>query len=226
MPDASDPVALLAAAQRHDAARPLLTWYGPDGARVELSVATVANWVAKTAGLLSDELGADADDVVALDLPAHWLGPVWALATWTAGCRLVLGAGDSAAVTVVAAGAALPAAATLVVVGTGPFGGPAGGSLPPGACDYGREVLAQPDRYLGGPAGTLPEDLVVAATQRAGALPAHARVLVPADRFDQATLVDAVLVPLLLDGSAVLVQGPHDEPGIARTEKAITTGRW
>jgi uncharacterized protein (TIGR03089 family) len=225
VPAASEPVALLAAAQRRDPARPLLTWYGPQDARVELSVGTVANWVAKTAGLLVDELGAEADDVVCLDLPAHWLAPVWALATWTAGCRLVLGADDGAAVTVLSAGAALPPAATLVVVGTGPFGGPAGGPLPPGACDYGREVLAQPDRYAGGPAATLPDDLAAVVAQRATTLPAHARVLVPAERFDEQALVDAVLVPLLLDGSAVLVQGPHDEADIARTEKALTTGR-
>jgi hypothetical protein len=51
-------------------------------------------------------------------------------------------------------------------------------------------------------------------------------VLVAADRFDEPTLVDAVLVPLLLDGSAVLVQGAHDDAVIAHAERALTRGRW
>jgi uncharacterized protein (TIGR03089 family) len=224
VPGARDTVPLLAAALRRDSARPLLTWYGPGGARVELSVATVANWVAKTAGLLTDELACEPGDVVALQLPAHWLAPVWALATWTAGCRLAFGAEPSAAVTVVTA---VPQASsgTLVVVGTGPFGGPAPHPVPPGACDYGREVLAQPDRYVGGPPAPLPDDALTAATQRAATLPPRARLLVPAERFEAATMVDSVLVPLLLDGSAVLVQGPHDREAIAAAEKALTMDR-
>jgi hypothetical protein len=86
-------------------------------------------------------------------------------------------------------------------------------------------VLAQPDRYVGGPPSPLPDDVVTAATQRAAALPPRARLLVPAERFDAATLVDSVLVPLLLDGSAVLVQGPHDRGIIAAAEKALTMDR-
>ena len=50
--------AALAGQLRTDAARPLVTFYDDaTGERVELSVTTYANWVAKTAGLVQDELG-------------------------------------------------------------------------------------------------------------------------------------------------------------------------
>src|SRR5581483_10873997 len=49
------PSELLAAEVARDGARPLFTFYDDaTGARVELSVATTANWVAKTAGFLID----------------------------------------------------------------------------------------------------------------------------------------------------------------------------
>ena len=52
---------LLAEQLRRDPARPLVTFYDDaTGERVELSVTTYANWVAKTAGLLQDELDARA----------------------------------------------------------------------------------------------------------------------------------------------------------------------
>ncbi len=55
------------------------------GERVELSVATYANWVAKTAGLAQDELDAERGGLLLVDLPTHWLGAVWLGAAWTLG---------------------------------------------------------------------------------------------------------------------------------------------
>ena len=46
---------------------------------------TYANWVSKTANLLTDELGLDAGDTVLIDLPPHWLVPVFLGAAWSAG---------------------------------------------------------------------------------------------------------------------------------------------
>ena len=44
---------MLTASLRRDGTRPLLTWYDDaSGERIELSVATAANWAAKTANLL------------------------------------------------------------------------------------------------------------------------------------------------------------------------------
>ena len=55
------PADLLRSALAADPARPLVTFYDDaTGERVELSVATFANWVAKTANLLQDELAAGA----------------------------------------------------------------------------------------------------------------------------------------------------------------------
>jgi hypothetical protein len=84
---------LLAGELRRDPARPFLTWYDDEtGERVELSVATMANWAAKTANFLIDEQGLEPGDRVSIDLPAHWLAPVVALGTWTAGVALDLSA--------------------------------------------------------------------------------------------------------------------------------------
>jgi len=75
---------LLAARLQHDPGQPLLTAYDDtSGERTELSVTTYANWVSKTGNLFVDELGLDAGDTVLLDLPAHWLVPVFLGAAWS-----------------------------------------------------------------------------------------------------------------------------------------------
>ena len=81
---------LLAARLRSRPGDPLVTFYDDaTGERTELSVATYANWVAKTASLLVDELGLDRGDRLLVDLPAHWLGPVFLGAAWSAGLEVV-----------------------------------------------------------------------------------------------------------------------------------------
>ncbi len=92
-------------ARRERPTRPRLTWYddadGPTrGERIELSGRVLANWVAKAANLLTDELGVERGDVVVLDLPAHWRALYWALAAWRVGAVVALGP-DSRAVVVV-----------------------------------------------------------------------------------------------------------------------------
>jgi uncharacterized protein (TIGR03089 family) len=164
------PSALLERALAADPGRPLLTFYDDaTGERVELSVATTANWVAKTAGLLVDGLGTAPGDRVAVDLPRHWLAAVWALAAWRTGCEVVLGAlaptgpapggrlsgRVSGRVSVAVTGPAGLAAAARVadeVVGVSllPLGAPFGsGALPAGALDYAREVPGHADRFSG-----------------------------------------------------------------------------
>jgi hypothetical protein len=89
---------LLAAELRRDGARPFLTWYDDaTGERIELSVATIANWAAKTANLLADEYGVEPGDPVSLSPTDHWLTAVAALGAWTAGaCVVVAEGGDLA----------------------------------------------------------------------------------------------------------------------------------
>jgi len=78
-----DVQSLLAALMASDPGRPRITVYddtdGPTrGERVELSARVVANWVAKAANLLQDELDAGPGTVVRLALPPHWRTVYWA----------------------------------------------------------------------------------------------------------------------------------------------------
>jgi uncharacterized protein (TIGR03089 family) len=80
------PVDLLHAAVAADPAAPLVTFYDDaTGERVELSAKTFGNWVAKTANLLVDGLGAQPGDAAVLALPPHWQTAVWLFACWSAG---------------------------------------------------------------------------------------------------------------------------------------------
>ena len=57
---------------RNNPAGPRITYYDDaTGERIELSTATLANWAAKTANLLRDELGAGPGSHVGILLPAH-----------------------------------------------------------------------------------------------------------------------------------------------------------
>jgi uncharacterized protein (TIGR03089 family) len=70
--------------------KPLLTWYDDHrDERVELSYRTFGNWVAKTANLLVDELGAGPGDRVGAALPDHWRTPIVLTACWRAGVGVV-----------------------------------------------------------------------------------------------------------------------------------------
>src|SRR3954454_4406537 len=83
---------LLARELRRDGARPFLTWYDDaTGDRVELSVATTANWAAKIANHLVDEHGLDAGDGGGVLLPAHWETAVVLLGCWRAGLAAAIG---------------------------------------------------------------------------------------------------------------------------------------
>ena len=71
---------------RTDPGRPLVTYYDhATGERVELSVTTYANWVAKTASLLAEEHDLERGQSLRVDLPVHWLGPVFLGAAWAIG---------------------------------------------------------------------------------------------------------------------------------------------
>ena len=74
---------------------PRLTWYGPEGERVELSGRVLDNWVSKTSNLLTEELDAEPGTRVRLELPPHWKTAVVALAAWQAGAIVVDDDGDA-----------------------------------------------------------------------------------------------------------------------------------
>ena len=84
------PSDLLALAVRRAAAAPLITSYDDGtGERVELSGATMANWVAKTANLLQDEFDVGPGSTVAVALPVHWQTAAVLLATWSCGATVL-----------------------------------------------------------------------------------------------------------------------------------------
>ncbi|MFC9693864.1 TIGR03089 family protein [Kribbella sp. NPDC056951] len=137
---------VFAAAVRRDGAGPLLTYYDDEtGERIELSALTTANWVAKTANLLVDEYDLEAGETVAIGLPPHWLGVVWALATWSAGASLTSKTGTLAITgpDFTATGERETIASALL-----PLGGRFREPLPAGVHDYGAEVYNHPDVFV------------------------------------------------------------------------------
>lgn len=228
-PAPSTPSELLRAELRRDGARPLVTFYDDaTGERVELSVVTFDNWVAKTAGLLQDGLSAEVGSRIGLALPAHWQSLVWGAACWAIGGCVVAGppVDEFTDVDVAVVGpdtlddAHSSGAPDVVALALRPLGGRFTTPLPDGVLDYAVEAPGYPDRFTpydvpaadepalehGGAVHTL-AGLVERARQRADQLGAQpgARLLVSTDDAASA-LVDALLVPLVVGGSVVLVR--------------------
>src|SRR5947209_4764992 len=148
--------ALFAAAVAVDPTRPLLTWYDDaTGERTELSGATLGNWVAKTANLLVDGVGAQPEDRAVVLLPAHWQTAAVLLGAWTAGLSVARTPGSGEV------GFATPGRATELtaseryLVGLHPLGLPLP-EVPAGYLDYAAEVRGYGDRYPFPAPGPLP----------------------------------------------------------------------
>ncbi|MCX4787113.1 TIGR03089 family protein [Streptomyces sp. NBC_01221] len=145
------PADLLRSALATDPARPLVTFYDDaTGERVELSVATFANWVAKTANLLQGDLAAEPGDRLALLLPAHWQSAVWLLACSSVGVIADV-QGDPAGADLVVSGpdtleAARACRGERVALALRPLGGRFP-QTPEGFGDYAVEVPSQGDRF-------------------------------------------------------------------------------
>ena len=137
---------LFAAAVRRDGGAPFLTYYDDTtGERIELSAVTTANWVAKTANLLVDEYDLESGETVAIGLPPHWLGVVWALSTWSAGASLTSGTGSLA---ITGPDFAIRGSRETVASALLPLGGRFREPLPDGIHDYGAEVYNHPDVFV------------------------------------------------------------------------------
>ena len=178
-----------------DALGPRITYYdekhGDDatGERIELSTVTLANWAAKTANLLRDELGAGPGTRVAVLLPAHWQTAAVLLGVWWIGAEVVCsGAADIALCTadrlaeaddVVVEGSQM---GEVAVLSLDPFGKPAD-NLPIGVTDYATAVRVHgdqvtPERSPGPALDGRSVDVVLDAARRS----AQARGLTAADR--------------------------------------------
>jgi uncharacterized protein (TIGR03089 family) len=236
------PIGLLAAAYSANAARPLLTTYDDSsGERVELSVATVDNWVAKTANFLVDGVSAGPGDRVGLLLPAHWRTATWLLACWAAGCSARLG--DVQECDIVVADAArldealAAGAQETVAVSLQPLGGGLG-PLPPGVVDYGGEVLAYGDRFTPSAAAASAAPALELRGERWSAVELVEEAVAAVDRWqlsDGARVLSAasydtldgilagLLAPLAVDGSVVLCRNLDPDRLVDRLQQEFVT---
>jgi uncharacterized protein (TIGR03089 family) len=206
--------AVLTRLLRTDPGRPLITFYDhASGERVELSVTTYANWVAKTASLLVEEHDLERGQRLHVALPAHWLGPVFLGAAWTVGLEVTLEGGDRPAPDAVVCGPDGlatwgPRAAELPVLACSlrPMGVRFAEPLPAGVHDVGIDVWSQPDAFA-------PYDPPVETDP---ALPG----VTQGEMWEAATAGS-----LLTDGGRLLTEAnPASPPGIASFMEPLARG--
>jgi uncharacterized protein (TIGR03089 family) len=202
-------------------ARPLITHYDDAaGTRVELSVATVTNWAAKTANWLVEEFDVEPGDEVAVLLPAHWQTAGVLLGAWWCGARVV-GQTDGSRVAFVAPGSLAPGAGATAIVALDPMG--RGLAEPPadGALDYLSEARLAGDNFspLSPIEGDTPalssstvDQVVTEARSRAekAGISGDDRVLSTVDWTIPGGVLDAFLAPL--SAGAHIVQVTNADP--------------
>jgi uncharacterized protein (TIGR03089 family) len=212
-----------------DASKPRLTYYDDaTGERIELSTVTFANWAAKTANLLRDELGGGPASRVAVLLPAHWQTAAVVFGIWWIGAEVLLGnVGEADIAVCTAAGlsdadAAVGPAGEVVALSLDAFGKPVD-DLPAGVTDYATSVRAQADQIIGerqpGPAlsGRSVDDVLAQALDSAAAqaISSTDRVLSTTGWDTDTRLVDGLLA--VFSAGASLVQVAHpDASALAR----------
>jgi uncharacterized protein (TIGR03089 family) len=217
--------AALADQLRRNPSRPLVTFYDDaTGERVELSVVTYANWVAKTAGLLQDELELERGGTVLVDLPTHWLAPVWLGAAWTLGLAVTAEPSEAPTADLVVCGPdGLDRHASgdvpVVALSLLPMGARFATPLPHGVLDYGVVVWGQPDSFVPfvpptaddlawlGPGGSSTQGQLLAAAAAAPTGAPGTRLLTDAEPSSRAGL-EHLLGPLLGGGGTVWVAHP------------------
>lgn len=222
-----------------DPGRPFVTYYDEaSGERTELSVRSLANWVAKTHYLLIDELGLGVGDGVLIALPAHWISVPALLGCWTAGLSVVADPG-AAAVAFVSPATADQAAGIPDVYAVAPDSAAVGlrGDIPAGLSDYVTAVRPQPDswsavRFAAGAEDELVDgrsrgECVSRARARAAELGVAegARVMSTRDWATAGDWLDTLLVPLVQGGSVVYVRNADDEVVARRAEQERVTVR-
>ncbi|MDG4807975.1 TIGR03089 family protein [Micromonospora sp. WMMD1120] len=205
---ADDIARVFADAFATDPTRPLLTWYDDaTGDRTELSGVTLANWVAKTANLLVDEVGLAPGTEAGVLLPPHWQTAAVLLGCWSAKLGVVDRPGD---VDVLFAAAdrfdeaQSWSADERYALGLAPLAAPLR-QVPPGFVDYVVEVRRHGDHFRPQP-GPGPTDahLLARAEARATELGIEpgARILVDTARYPDP--VDWLLAPLTRAATVVL----------------------
>ncbi len=216
---------LLSDLLRREPGRPLVTYYdGATGERTELSVTTYANWVAKTSSLLAEEVGVERGDSLLVDLPVHWLTPVFLGAAWNVGlCVVREGVADAVVCGPAGLQVYADSAAPLVACSLLPLGARFAEPLPHGVRDFGIEVWSQPDAFLPWDPAT-GDDAALPGVSQQALLHHRATHLVPGGRLlttvnpldDPAVLLE----PLVGGGSVVWVANAPDAEWLNRTYEA------
>jgi uncharacterized protein (TIGR03089 family) len=231
------PEALFGALVSSAPARPFVTFYDDSpsgtGERTELSVRSLANWVAKTHFLLTDELALGVGDAAYVDLPADWISVPILLGAWSAGLEVV-SSPERAAVAFV--GPAVTDVPDVYAIAPGSLSRSFAAAAPPGgAGDYVSAVRPQPDAWTAvhppaSPAdpaldGVSRSDLVAKAQARAGelGLAPSARIITAREWRAPDDWVDTLLVPLAVGGSLVIVRGGSPEVVRRRAEQERAT---
>ncbi|MGB8402931.1 MAG: TIGR03089 family protein [Mycobacterium sp.] len=231
--------ALLDPLLQRDPMGPRITYYDDaTGERIEVSSVTLANWAAKTANLLRDELGAGPGSRVAVLLPAHWQTAAVLLGTWWIGAEVLTAdpglQADIALCTVDRLDEADAAVGMgeIAVLSLDPFGKPADG-LPVGVTDYATAVRVHgdqiaPERHPGPALNGLSVDEVLTAARASGAeqlLTSGDRVLSTVDWDTTGRLTESLLA--ILAAGASLVQVTHPDPALLerrRNMEKVTRG--
>ena len=215
---------------------PRITFYDDaTGERIELSTVTLANWAAKAANLLRDELGAGPGSRVAVLLPAHWQTVAVLLGVWWIGAEVVLTAdADLALCTadLLAAADEAVAGGEVAVLSLDPFGKPAEG-LPVGVTDYATAVRVHGDSVVAerapGPAleGRSVDDVLAAARRSAADQDLTAADRVMSDRgWSTSTELLEHLIAVLAAGASLVQLANPDPAALDRrrvTEKVTRT---
>ncbi|MEU1808729.1 TIGR03089 family protein [Micromonospora sp. WMMD1076] len=212
-----------------DPTRPLLTWYDDTtGERTELSGATLANWVAKTANLLTDEVGAAPGDTAGVLLPPHWQTAAVLLGCWSAKLTVAGTPGPVEALFVavdrVDEAAGWPAGERYALA-LDPFALPMR-QVPAGCTDFVAAVRGHGDHFTPYPAGGEADAALLARAQARATelgLGRGDRLLV--DVTTHPDPVDWLLTPLTAGASVVACAHPDPTrlPARAETEKTTHT---
>lgn len=212
-------------------AQPLITHYDDAaGTRVELSVATMRNWAAKTANWLVDELDVTPGDRVAVLLPAHWQTAAVLLGAWWCGAEVVTSGPSSVAF--VPPGGTAPDTAVTAVASLDPMGRDLRGDVPAGALDYIGDARLFGDDYLEltPVPGTTPcfdgstvDDLLALAAERAKALDLTSKSRVLSTLEWPTGVVDGFVTVLAAGASLVQVTNADKEKLDRHQETERTT---
>ena len=224
---------LLRTRLRRAGAVPLITYYDvPRGERIELSAITFANWVAKTANLLTWELSVTPGDPIALPLarthPGHWMTAVWQVAIWQVGACVDLSTGTDAGGVVVCGPDWRPyadAAGDVLACSLHPFATGLESGAPASVTDVDLAVRAQPDSYTPVPVDPrapawADDERRLTQAELADVTGSESRhLIVPRDPWTTAR--DGIVAALVGGGSVVTVVGgtAEERARIGSTER-------